>query len=113
MSYTDFETWKNQLRTSFKITMYGCDDDKMYDKASKEFDEAIDYALKSDSPNYAIEIMKLFCDNEDYGTLESCFRVLSNMSPKVIAKAFKVHGTELKKQSNFWYSEIKDLLKDF
>lgn len=102
----NFIDWKEKLHESFQITMYGCDDDEKYQKASEDFDVLLDEALSVDSSEYAEVIMGLFCDDEDYGTLESCFRILSNMDKKNVTAAFVKCGSELKQKSEFWYDQI-------
>ena len=74
-----FLSWKKKLHRTFRITMYGCNDENEYQENSRKFDDALKEAQIINSSLYAQEIMSLFCDDEDYGTLESCFRVLSNI----------------------------------
>lgn len=106
----NFKNWKYELHKNFKITMYGCDDDIEYQKASDNFDKALREALEANKSEYAQELISLFCDDEDYGTLESCFRILSNMDKEQLILAFNASENALRKHSQFWYDEIRSLL---
>ena len=105
----NFENWKQLLHESFKITMYGCDDDNKYQQASDMFDKSLNEALLVNNSMYAQELISLFCDDEDYGTLESCFRILSNMDRDQVRIALKEQEDNLFKNSKFWYKELKTL----
>lgn len=102
----NFVGWEKKLYEAFQITMYGCDDDEKYQKASDDFTMLLDEALSANSSEYAEAIMKLFCDDEDYGTLESCFRILSNMDKKEVTEAFMKCKSELEQKSEFWYDQV-------
>jgi hypothetical protein len=91
--------------------MYGCNDENEYQENSRKFDDALKEAQIINSSLYAQEIMSLFCDDEDYGTLESCFRVLSNIDKIQLKQAFEASKIELQKRSVFWYNEILSLIE--
>ncbi len=105
-----FEEWKSKLHESFEITMYGCDDDKLYQKYSNMFDEMLNEILVRNDDRFVIEVLKLFSDEEDYGVFESCFRVLSNLDVDLLKECFDNYGAELKQKSSFWYGEIRDII---
>ncbi len=101
-----FDDWKKRLHENFRIAMDGCDNDDDYKIALDNYSRALDEASEGNTAEYAKELMSLFCDDEDYGVLESCLSTLFSIDQDQVKLAFEDYKEKLRKNSKRWYEEV-------
>lgn len=101
-----FEKWKAELLANFDITMHGCADDDAYALASARYDELIEEVLASNDPRRPLVLMELFSDEQDYGVLESCFRVLTNLPDSAFMPALLKSLPKLMEKTTYWTNDL-------
>jgi hypothetical protein len=104
----DFFEWKKKLLRSFDIAIHGHKDNEVYEKALNEYLMLIEEVLKNDDARGPKALLELYTNEPDYGLLESCFRVLSNVKHELFLPAFIQSFQSLLERSEEWTSDLFD-----
>ena len=82
------EEWKKELFYTFDIAMHGHDDNMLCKECTHKYWDLIDNVMINPSLVQVRTLFRLFNNEPDYGILEGCYRVLSNVDDEIFIKAF-------------------------
>lgn len=82
------EEWKKELFYTFDIAMHGHDDNMLCKECTHKYWDLIDNVMINPSLVQVRTLFRLFNNEPDYGILEGCYRVLSNIDDEIFIRAF-------------------------
>lgn len=82
------EEWKKELFYAFDIAMHGHEDDALCKEYVRKYLDLIDDVMRNPSLVQVRTLFRLFNSEPDYGILEGCYRVLTNIDNNLFIRAF-------------------------